>query len=53
MGISREASVEEAVLSMRRRRRYRTEVHNSIEAELLVIKEKMRNNEEDLSMWKR
>lgn len=38
MGIIREATVEEAVLSTRRRRRHRTEELNDIEAELLGIK---------------
>ena len=41
MGISRDANAVEAVLSMRRRRRHRNEVHKSIEAALLAIKEKI------------
>lgn len=41
MGISRKANIEEAVQSMRRRRRHRNEIHTSIVAELLELKEKM------------
>lgn len=41
MGISRDVNVVEAVLSMRRRRRYRNEVYKFIEVALLVIKEKI------------
>ncbi|XP_013704655.2 uncharacterized protein LOC106408418 [Brassica napus] len=53
MGISRDATVEEVVLSTRRRRRHRTLELNNIEAELLVIKEKMRSDVEDVALWKR
>ncbi|XP_013665251.1 uncharacterized protein LOC106369675 [Brassica napus] len=53
MDISRDATVEDAVLNTRRRRRHRTLELNNIEAELLVIKEKRRSNVEDVALWKR
>lgn len=53
MGIRKEATMEEAVLSIRKRRKHRTEVLNDIEAELVTVKGKMRNNVEDANKWKR
>ena len=54
MGIRNEATVEEAVLSIgRRRRRHRTVMLNAIEAELLQLKEKLREGVEDVSLWRR
>lgn len=53
MGIKREATVEEAVISARRRKRHRTLELNEIEEELLAVKEKMRSNAEDVALWKR
>ncbi|XP_022549833.1 uncharacterized protein LOC111201789 [Brassica napus] len=53
MGIKREATVEKAVFSARRRRRHRTLELNEIEEELLAVKEKMRSNAEDVALWKR
>lgn len=53
MGIRKEATMEEAVLSIRKRRKHRTEVLNDIEAELVTVKGKMRNNVEDANKWRR
>ncbi|KAL0844788.1 hypothetical protein Bca101_018034 [Brassica carinata] len=49
MGISREATVEEAVLRFRRRRRHRTCTLNDIESELSSIS--LNPDDEDLSLW--
>lgn len=53
MGINKEASVAEAVLSTRRRRRHRRVMLNEAEAELLKVAEKMRDNVDDISLWRR
>lgn len=53
MGRSRDVIVEEVVFSIRRRRRYYILEFNNIEVELLVIKEKMRSDVEDVVLWKR
>ena len=42
MGIRRDATVEEDVMSRRRRRRHRTEALNEVEAVMTEVKEKMR-----------
>lgn len=52
-GINREATVEETVLSTRKKRRHRTEILNAIETEISVLKDKLRSNVEDVSLWKR
>ena len=50
MRISNEATVAEAVLGVRRRRRYRTELLNAIESEMVAVKERLRENVEDVSL---
>lgn len=47
MGIRRGATVKEAVLSDRRRRRNRLEMLNDIEADLTVLKEQICDSMED------
>ncbi|XP_048605390.1 uncharacterized protein LOC106384073 [Brassica napus] len=49
MGISNEATVAEAVLGVRRRRRHRTELLNAIESEMVAVKERLRENVEDIT----
>ena len=51
-GISREATVEDVVMSIRRKRRHRTVVLNNIEAEILELREKLNMND-DVSLWRR
>ena len=51
LGIKREATVEDAVKSSRRRRRHRMVILNNIETELLELRDKL-NEEEDVSMWR-
>lgn len=51
--ISNEATVAEAVLCVRRRRRHRTELLNAIESEMVAVKERLRVNVEDVSLWRR
>lgn len=53
MGISRDATVEDAVLNIRRRRWHRITELNAVEEELLLLKDKLRTNVEDISLWKR
>ena len=53
MGISNEATVAEAVLGVRRRKRHRTELLNAIESEMVAVKERLRENVEDVSFWRR
>ena len=52
MGISREATVKEAV-SVTRRRRHRSQLLNNIESDLVIVKEKLRDGVEDVHMWRR
>lgn len=52
MGIRR-ATVEEAILSIRRKRKHRSEILNDIEADLTVTKEKLCNIVEDTILWRR
>ena len=52
MGIRRDATVEEAVMSRRRRRRHRTEALNEVEAVMTEVKEKMRQNIMDVTLWR-
>lgn len=52
MGISREATVKEAV-SVTRQRRHRSQLLNNIESDLVIVKEKLRDEVEDVNMWRR
>ncbi|XP_033143345.1 uncharacterized protein LOC103862289 [Brassica rapa] len=53
MGISKDATVKEAVNKVkRRRRRYRTVLLNAIETELLILEEKLSENGVDGSLWR-
>ena len=52
MGVNRGATVEEAVLYSRRRRRHRMGLLNDIEAELNIIAEKLRPEKKDVSLWR-
>lgn len=52
MGIKREATVEEALMRDKRRRRYRSRVLNEIEAEMETVRERLRVNAEDVNMWR-
>lgn len=51
LGIKREATIEEVCLGNRRRRRHRTELLNDIEVELASVKEKLREDVEDVNLW--
>lgn len=53
LGIKREATIEEATLSNIKRRRHRIEILNVIEEELSIVKEKLREDMEDVNLWKR
>ncbi|XP_048611378.1 uncharacterized protein LOC125585766 [Brassica napus] len=53
IGIRKEATVEEAILCFRRRRRHRVEILNEIEEELARLKDKLCVEVEDVSQWKR
>ena len=53
MGIRREATVEEAVFSPRRRRRHRVGVLNDIEEELRTMRDNVSGDMDDVSQWKR
>ena len=52
MGVRKETTVEEAAMSIRRRRRHHTEVLNAIETDLSIVKEKLRDNVEDANKWR-
>lgn len=52
MGVRKEIIVEEVVMSIRRRRRYYIEVLNVIEIDLFIVKEKLRDNVEDVNKWR-
>ena len=52
MGVHRVATVEEAILTSRRRRRHRLGLLNDIEAELIIIAEKLSPEKEDVSLWR-
>ena len=51
-GIGNEATVEEAVFKVRRRRRHRNVVLTDIETELAKVEEKMCESLEDVSLWR-
>ncbi|XP_048599538.1 uncharacterized protein LOC125579744 [Brassica napus] len=53
MGVAKYATVEEAVLNTRRRKRHRTSILKDMEAELSVIVSNLRSEEEDVSLWRR
>ncbi|XP_013633236.1 PREDICTED: uncharacterized protein LOC106338914 [Brassica oleracea var. oleracea] len=53
MGIRRGATVEEAVMNVRRRRRHRADILNEIEADITELKENLCPSTEDRSMWRR
>ena len=52
MGVRKEATLEDDVWCIRRRRRHIDVILNEIEAELRLVKEKMRHNVEDSNKWK-
>ena len=52
MGVKKNATVEEAVLSVRRRR-HRTCVLNEIEEELRIIENNLNSDNLDTYLWKR
>ena len=53
LGIRKEATVEEAVFSSRRRRRHRVEILNDIEVELTNMRTTLSEELEDVSLWRR
>ncbi|XP_048613483.1 uncharacterized protein LOC125587291 [Brassica napus] len=53
MGINRSATVEEALQSVRRRRRHKASLLNDIEADLILVKEKLRSEVSDTNIWRR
>ncbi|XP_013588902.1 uncharacterized protein LOC106398626 [Brassica napus] len=53
MGFRKEATLEEAVMNNRKRRKHRSVVLNEIEAELIAVKEKISHNVMDVNLWKR
>ncbi|XP_013594498.1 PREDICTED: uncharacterized protein LOC106302562 [Brassica oleracea var. oleracea] len=53
MGISREATVEEAVMCVRRRRSHRSQLLNEVVAQLVLAKEKLSVGVEDGNLWRR
>lgn len=53
LGIRKEATLEEAVLNMRRRRRHRSEVLRGIEEALVSVRSKIQRDNKDVSTWRR
>ncbi|XP_048635020.1 uncharacterized protein LOC125608631 [Brassica napus] len=53
LGIRREATLEEAVMCVRRRRSHRSQLLNEVETQLVLAKEKLRDGVEDGNIWKR
>ena len=53
LGIRREATLEEAVMCVRRRRSHRSQMLNEVETQLVLAKEKFREGVEDGNLWKR
>ncbi|XP_048604905.1 uncharacterized protein LOC106378230 [Brassica napus] len=53
MSIGRAATIKEASLSRRRKRRHRTELLNDIEAELNEVGNRLCIEKEDVSLWRR
>lgn len=52
MGVKRDATLEEVVLVVRRRRKHRTRVLNDIEVELYIIASKLVPKKEDSNLWR-
>lgn len=52
MGLRREATVEEGVSNVRRRRRHHTVLLNYVETELMLVHGKMDASTEDISCWR-
>ena len=52
MGVRRDATLAEAILAVRRRRRHRTGVLNVIEAELHIIASNLVPEKEDSNLWR-
>ncbi|XP_018458922.1 uncharacterized protein LOC108829831 [Raphanus sativus] len=52
LGIRRDATVEEAFMISRRRTRHRSPVLIEIEAELMRVKQRLRQDVEDVSLWR-
>ena len=53
LGIRKEATLEEAVLNLRRRRRHRSEVLREIEEALESVRSKIQSEKMDVSIWRR
>ncbi|XP_013594519.1 PREDICTED: uncharacterized protein LOC106302591 [Brassica oleracea var. oleracea] len=53
MGVNREATVEDAVKSVGRRRRHCSRLLKEVESDLVIVAEKLRNGMEDLNKWRR
>lgn len=53
MGVGKNATVEEVLLSGRRRRKHRLEILNDIEQEINNLKIKLPQGEKDVKLWKR
>lgn len=52
LGIRKEATIEEAVTGVRRRRKHRVEVLNDIVTELITVKEKLTHTLKDVNHWR-
>lgn len=52
LGIRKEASLEEAVLSIRRRRLHLTEILNNVERSLDLVRDMLCDDRKDCSLWK-
>lgn len=53
LGVRKDETLEDAVLSIRTRRRHRLGILNDIEEELLIISNKLNPEMEDFSLWRR
>ena len=53
LGIRKEATLEEAVLNLRRRRQHRSEVLREIEEALESVRSKIQSEKMDVSIWRR
>lgn len=52
MGVSRNATLEEAILNVRRRKRHHIDLLNDIEEELKIIESKLGPEKVDISVWR-
>lgn len=52
LGIRKEATIDEAIWRFRRRRRHRYEILNTVEDNLDSVREKLRNDRDDISLWR-